>query len=342
MIPAGWLAERYGAHKVMAGGLLIWSIATLGSGLVGSFIALLLLRLMLGFGESVSFPCMSKLIASGVPQARLGLANGVAAFGYLIGPAIGTILGGWLMAQWGWRPVFLIFGVLSLLWLVPWSRVVVRESQLKEGTAAGPSFADVLRQRSLWGTSLGLFAMNYAWYLTLAWVPTYLVTVRGFSLEKMALVAGFAYLINAIAALASGWITDRWIRAGHSATVTYKTIMGIYHVLAIVLMIGTVSLPETGSIACIILFQMAVGISAPGAFSISQTFAGPAASARWVGVQNMCGNLAGVFSPMVTGLIVGATGNFYGAFALAAAINLLGLVGWIIMLPKIEPIQWRS
>ena len=342
MIPAGWLAERFGAYRVMAGGLLIWSVATVGSGLVGSFVALLLLRLLLGLGESVSFPSMSKLIASGVPPERLGFANGMAAFGYLIGPAVGTLVGGWLIAELGWRPVFLIFGVLSLLWLLPWSRVVVHEPRLKEDHAAGPSFAQILRQRSLWGTSLGLFSMNYAYYLILTWLPTYLVTARGFSLTTMAAIAAGAYLLNAFGALASGWVTDRWIRAGHSANAAYKTIMGSYHILGILCMIGIVSLPETGSIICLYFFQLIVGISAPGAFSISQTFAGPSASARWVGVQNMCGNVAGFLAPIATGLIIGATGSYYAAFMLAAAINVLGLVGWIFMLPKIEAIQWRK
>lgn len=66
MIPAGWLAERYGAHKVLAAGIAIWSVATLLTGFVSSFPALIALRLLLGVGESATFPCLSKLIASGV------------------------------------------------------------------------------------------------------------------------------------------------------------------------------------------------------------------------------------------------------------------------------------
>ncbi len=342
MVPAGWLAERYGAHKVMAGGLLIWSVATLATGLVGSFLMLLILRLMLGLGESVSFPCMSKLVASGVPESRLGEANGIVAFGYLIGPAAGTLLGGLLIAQLGWRPVFLMFGALSLVWLLPWSRVVVHEPRLKDNAHAGPSFRQILRQRSLWGTALGLFSQNYAFYLILAWLPTYLIKERGFSIATMAALASGAYLINAVGAYVSGWATDRWIRAGHSASVTYKSIMGFYHVVGIICMIGIVSLPATGSIACLYFYELVIGIASPGAFAISQIFAGPAASARWVGVQNMCGNIAGIMAPAATGFIIGATGSFDRAFLLAGAINVLGLIGWIVMLPKIAAIQWQK
>ena len=93
MAPAGWLAERYGARRVLAGGVVIWSVATLLTGLANGLIMLLLLRLLLGLGESTAFPSASKALASEVPVSQLGLANGVLSFGYLVGPAIGTLPG---------------------------------------------------------------------------------------------------------------------------------------------------------------------------------------------------------------------------------------------------------
>lgn len=343
MVPAGWLAERYGARLVLSVGLCLWSVATLASGFVSSFVALFLLRLMLGLGESVTFPCMSRLLAANVPTSRLAQANGIVAFGYLIGPAVGTLAGGLLMAHYGWRPTFVLFGLLSLLWLFVWRGTVARDPGRNDrAKAGGPSFGEILRQRALWGTALGLFSMNYSYYLVLAWLPAYLVAARGFSMATMATVAAGAYVINAVAALVGGWAIDRWIALGHSADRTHKTIMATYHVLGVACMIGIVELPVTAAIACLYFYQFIVGVGSPGTFSISQTLAGPDAAARWVGVQNTCGNVAGLAAPVITGLIVGATGNFERAFVLAAAINLLGLVGWIWMLPKIEPIAWRT
>ena len=97
MAPGGWLAERYGAKRVLGAGLAVWSVATLLTGFAGGFIAILLLRLLLGLGESAAFPCSSKLIASEVAVSRIGIANGVLGFGYLVGPAVGTFLGGLLL-----------------------------------------------------------------------------------------------------------------------------------------------------------------------------------------------------------------------------------------------------
>ena len=107
-------------------------------------------------------------------------------------------------------------------------------------------------------------------------------------------------------------------------------------------MVGLVTLPVTAAIACLYLYQLVIGIGSPGTFAVPQIMAGPTAAARWVGVQNMCGNLAGLIAPAATGFIVGATGEFERAFMLAAAINVLGLIGWIWMLPKIEPIAWST
>ena len=341
MIPAGWLAERYGAHRVLAGGMLIWSLATFFMGFAASFIGLFVLRLVLGLGESVTFPSLSKLIANGVAPERMGMANGIVAFGYLIGPAAGTLLGGLLMAKFGWRPVCLLFGALSLLWLIPWRKLRVREARVEHGHG-GPTMREILSQRSLWGASLGHFSSNYAFYLILTWLPSYLVREKGFSLETMAAVASGAYLLNAVGAWLAGWASDRWIGAGRSPNTIYKGTMALNHVGGIVCMAGMVLLPPGAAIACLYAYQLVLGFASPGTFAISQICAGPAATARWVGVQNMCGNLAGIAAPAITGLIIGATGHFDRAFLLAALVNVLGLVGWVFVLPRIAPIRWRT
>lgn len=346
----GWLGERYGAHRLLAAGVAIWSVATLLTGFVGAFISLLLLRLMLGLGESAGFPCVSKLVAVAVPTNRIGMANGVIAFAYLVGPAFGTTLGGTLMSYVGWRPVFVLFGALSLLWLWPWSRVRVAEPVARaaagEGKASdvedGPTFREILRERGLWGASLGHFAANYNFYFCLSWLPYYLVKSRDFSMTSMAGLLGSAYLINAIAGLAGGWCCDAWIRSGRSASVIYKGMMALNHIVSIAAMIGMALLPLQGSIACLFAYEVVLGLSSPGIYAIPQIMAGAGATGRWVGVQNSCGNLAGIFAPMLTGILRDATGSFTSAFVLAGLINILGLIGWIWILPRVAPLRWKT
>jgi MFS family permease len=343
MVPAGWLAQRYGANRVLAAGIVIWSVATLLTGFAAGFWSLLLLRLLLGVGESAGFPCASQLFAGQLKPAQIDMANGVLGFSYLVGPAIGTVLGGLLMPIYGWRAVFIVFGAASVLCMWPIARIRLKQPEASVGaaaTAALPSYRRILKQPGLWGASLGHFASNYNFYFILAWLPEYLVRERGFSMAGMAVVAGFAYLINAVSAFLAGWAVAAWTRSGRSSSPFYKSLMAFAHIASIGAMIGMVVLPVEGCIACLCLFQVAVGVSSPGTYAIPQIIAGPSAAGRWVGIQNACGNLAGIFAPAITGMLLDATGHFSSAFMLAGAINVLGLIGWLWMLPRIEPLDW--
>jgi MFS family permease len=196
-VPVGWLAERIGAQRVLACGLAIWACATLLVGVAHSFAMLLGLRVLLGIGESAGFPCVSKLLAVAVPVGSLGGANGIVAFAYMLGPAVGSYCGGLLMVHFGWRAAFWAFGALSLLWLLPWSRVRLPRAAATASGTAGPTLPALLRQRSLWGTSLGLFSTNYAFYFMLTWLPYIVMRDRGFSIAAMAALTGGAYVVNA-------------------------------------------------------------------------------------------------------------------------------------------------
>jgi MFS family permease len=340
-VPVGWLAERVGADRVLAAGLVIWASATLLLGLSSVFPMLIALRMLLGIGESSGFPCVNKLLAMAVPVQSLGTANGIVGFAYLFGPAVGTFCGGLLMAHFGWRAAFLVFGALSLLWLYPWSRIAVsRRAAARPMTDAAPALLTLVRCRALWGTGLGLFSANYAYYFVLLWLPYYLVKERGYSTLEMAKLAGLAYVVTAVSALACGWATDRFIARGGSANFSYKGIMFVAHAGAVLCMLAMAFGPRPLAIASIFLYQALTGAASPGMYAIPQILGGAQATGRWVGIQNSLGNLAGVIAPAATGFIIDATGHFTAAFVLSAAVSLLGLIGWIVMLPRVAPIDW--
>jgi MFS family permease len=340
-IPVGWVAERYGAHRVLAGGLALWACATMLVGLAHSFTALLLLRLLLGIGESASFPCASKLLSVAVPIERLGIANGIVAFAYQFGPAVGAFVGGLIMVHYGWRATFWVFGALSLLWLLPWSRVRLPRESVASGPGQGPSFGSILRQPSLWGTALGLFSSNYTFYFLLNWLPYYVVRERGFSTGEMASLTGSAYLVSALSSIIAGWAIDRYVRSGR-ANVAYKSVMVVSHLGTVACMLCIAFAAQPWAIAGIFSYQVITGAAAAGVFAIPQILAGPAASARWVGIQNCCGNFAGVIAPALTGLLVEETHHFTAAFVTAALVSLAGLVGWVWMVPRLAPLDWAS
>ena len=338
----GWLADRFGAQRVLGAGLALWACATMLVGVVYSFGALLALRVLLGVGESVGFPSVSKLLATVVPVKSLGLANGVVAFGYLFGPAVGSLVGGMLMASYGWRSAFWVFGALSLLWLVPWSRLRIAAPAAAATASDGPPWRALLRRPELWGTCLGLFSVNYAFYFTLTWLPFYVVREHGFSTSEMARFTFLAYCVHAASGLFAGWLIDRVVARGKRASRAYKTVMGATHLGFVACMVCIALAPAPWALAAIFAYQVLDGANSPGCFGISQILAGPGAAGRWVGIQNGIGNLAGVIAPALTGFLVGATHHFAAPFLVAAAVSFLGVVGWVFMIPSVAPLEWPA
>jgi MFS family permease len=172
-ILAGYLAEKINPYRTLALGVAVWSAATALTGVASTFSMLIGLRLLLGLGESVAFPCSSKLLGQHLPPHRLGMANGLIAIGLSVGPAFGTFTGGLLMAHIGWRAVFMLFGLSSLLWLWPWlvaTRHLSTDDDAPKADTA-PAFQLILAKRQLWGAGLGHFCANYAIYFVISWLP---------------------------------------------------------------------------------------------------------------------------------------------------------------------------
>ena len=145
---SGWLADRYNVIWVMAIGFFIWSAATAATGMVHTISILFFLRLLLGVGESVAYPCYSKIIVSNYPEHQRGLANALIDAGTKVGQALGTLIGGILMARFGWRPIFIFLGLGSLLWIPAWFKWTPRGSIAgKTVIGNGPGFREILAQR---------------------------------------------------------------------------------------------------------------------------------------------------------------------------------------------------
>src|SRR5215475_6035021 len=156
----GRIVDRLGANLVLSAGLLLWSVATIAMGFAAGFVALLALRLLLGVGESVAFPCTSKVIAENIPPQNRGLANGVVTAGLKLGPAVGAFGAGMLIAKYGWRPVFWGMGVASLLWLPAWWMWRPGEQAMRDKASLAIGYAQIFEQPSFWGCAAGHFSFN--------------------------------------------------------------------------------------------------------------------------------------------------------------------------------------
>jgi ACS family D-galactonate transporter-like MFS transporter len=340
---SGWLADRFDAKWVMAVGFLLWSGATAATGGLHAFGALLAARLMLGMGESVAYPCYARTLVRHVPEVGRGFANALIAAGVGCGPALGTFFGGTLMAQYGWRPFFIVLGLLSMAWLIPWfAWVPPGKPAISSAEEGVEGFLKLLTERSMWGTCGGLFGANYVLYFEITWLPFYLVHERHLSMGTMAKIGGVGYLCYSAGAVVFGWLSDRWIAAGGSPTLVRKTFAGVGAGSAGLLLLGCALTSPKVSVILLLLGFGAGGMCGSNIWAITQTLAGPRMAGRWTGFQNFVGNLAGIIAPAVTGFVVDFTGHFILAFAIMAVVAMLAALSYFFVIGPVKEIAWEQ
>lgn len=337
----GRLCDRLPVYRVYGAGIALWAASTFLTGLVAGVTSLVLLRVVLGIGESVAFPASSKMIARHVPSERRGMANAAVGAALAFGPAAGTLAGGLITAFYGWRAMFLVFGALTFLWLAPWFAIV---KTIQTRTASEPNdwvpTRKVTRHFALWAMGIGHITNTYGFYFLLAWLPLFLVQSRGYSIQQMSYAASISYAAQGTAALGLGWLSDRWSGRGASEGAIRRGMLVVCHLLLAASIIGILVSHTLGAIEMwLVLAGIANGAGALNMYAIAQMFAGVRAAGTWVGVQNGVGNLSGVIGPVATGMIIDFSGSYAGGFWLAAAVAALGAVWWGLVLPKIEPVK---
>ena len=343
---AGWLSERFDAGLVLACGYFAWSIATAATGLMHGFAALFAMRLILGIGESLAYPCYSVILSRYFPEQHRGTANALIDAGSKLGPALGTLAGGFFIAEYGWRALFLILGFGALIWLGPWMlwrpRKRISADAVPVAAVEKPTVLEILGKRSAWGTFFGLFCINYYWYFLVTWLPTYLVEDRGMSVKTMAVIGAICYTAIAVTTTISGFLSDKMIKSGKSVTAVRKgfCITGLL-ASTIILPVATIHDP-TAAMSLLIAACMGFGVLTSNHWAITQTLAGPHASGRWTSLQNGFGNLAGIAAPWFTGEVVKTTGSFEIAFATSAGVALLGAIVYAFMVGPVRQVQFST
>jgi MFS family permease len=338
----GWLTDRFPVGWVMVGGYLLWSCATIVTGLVTGFAAIYVVRLLLGAGESVAYPCYSRVFAE-LPQEHRGRANSLIDVGTKLGPALGAFVGGLLLVHLGWRMLFVVLGVGGLLWLLPWIRLMPRVDRRvdAEGATALPSIAKLLRQRCAWGAFFGHFCGNYFFYFLLAWLPTYLVGEEKMSIGAMSRLTAAVFFVIAAVTLTTGWTSDKLIAAGYSATkVRRAAVIGGLSVASSLLLLAFIHHNLPLSIGVIAVACVGYGAFASNHWAITQTLAGTQMAGRWASLQNGVANLSGIVAPWVSGFIMQVNGSSRMAFVMTGGVALVGACCWGLLVRRVEPVRW--
>ena len=336
----GWLCDRFSVYRLIAWGVILWAASTLLMGFVGGFLSLLVLRVLLGVGESIIFPGSGKIIARHVPPEGRGLANAWCAAGIALGPAVGTLAGGMILASLGWRAIFIVFGLATLIWLLPWRRVVEALPAVADGDdERSVPIGRLTRQWSLWAMGIGHAAGNFSFYFLLAFLPLYLVQQRGLSIELMTLLATLGYATQGAAAFILGAWSDRWTRSGRSEAAMRRAMLVVGQLTAAGCILGIVA---TDSIAMVGLLLCIAGVATASLsmnlYAVAQMFAGPRAAGSWIGIQNALGNVSGIVGPVISGILIDRSG-YDSAFILAAGVAAFGGIWWAVGIPRIEQVK---
>lgn len=334
-VPAGWLVDRFGVKYPYAGSFVLWSVVSACTGLARTINQLFFARLLLGMGEATVAPASLRWIRMNVEEQQRGLAMGIYMAGTKIGPAIGAPIATLLVTAYGWRAMFYLTGLVSLVWLVPWLLLVPSDqrSPRQSSAAAVPHvpFSQVFRGTAIWGILIGTFCYSCYLFFCVTWLPAYFKEQRNLPLNLMGLYTMFSFSGMAVTTILSGWAADRLVvKTGDPVRIRKLfTIAGMLLAATEVFGAWTTS---PGTALFFSIFSLAgLGVATANYWALTQTVVPGTAIGRIGGLQNMASNLAGVAAPILTGWLIDRSGSFEAPMLAIAVLLLVGAASYAFL-----------
>jgi MFS family permease len=348
LIPVGLLVDRFGGKTVNAGGIALWSAATLLTGFSTGFAFMAATRVIMGMGESTSWPACNRIIREWFPASERAFANAVFGAGSAAGPAIGAMAVTTVVGFFGWRAGFCAAGAVGFLWLVLWWAVfdtpdrvswltdternkilaerdgeVVRTAVPQEASSLGR----LLSLQPVWGLLLTQGCMVYGGYMLLTWLPSYLQQAKGLSLMNAGFVSAVPFGVAALVSIILGRIgdlslTSAGVYSGRRRSMIALMLMGPATMLAVPYLTSLWSIVVVLSIAA----SMGWTASALNFALVTDLVRNPADIGKVTSITVLGGNSFGIMGPIATGYVLAVTGSFNATFAVAGLLALLGAV----------------
>lgn len=362
-IPGGCFLEHFGSRLAYAVSLFLWSLFTVLMGFSKSFASLFGIRMAIGAAEAPAFPTNSRVVAAWFPAKERATATSIYTAGEFIGLAFLTPFLFWILEHHGWREIFYITGAIGIVASVFWYFLYrdpkecpgVNEAELayirdggglaeKAGASAKISRTQVLelfRHRQLLGVYLGQFANTSTMYFFLTWFPTYLIMAKQLPMLKAGLYAVIPYIGALCGVLLGGYWSDAMLRRGATLSKARKTpiICGLLCSMTIM------TANYVDSLNAIIAI-MSIAFFGQGMAAIIWSTVGDIAPVDSIGlaggVFNFIGNLAGIITPIVIGVILQMTGSFVGAMIFISCIAAIGIFSFIFIVGDIHRLETVS
>jgi MFS transporter, ACS family, hexuronate transporter len=319
-----WIGTRLGF--VLSIG--VWSVATALHALANSFGVFALFRSILGIAEAGNWPGAAKANSEWFPTNERALAQGLFNSGTAIGGIISIPLIALLSTYFGWQSIFIIVGLLGLLWLIPWvilvksspekhpwlsetERNYILSGQLNQNDSItdnkdiyAPSIPNLLSHKESWGVILASAAIDPIWWLFVFWIPIYLNEVYGMDVKSIGLYGWVPYVGGMFGAWFGGIFAQNRLKSGWDVNKTRKIVI---------------------TLGCVIMLPALLAMASPG----GPTTAVLIMAVILFGFQTAIGNIQTLPSDLFNGKTVGTLSGFSGMAAKLGAAGLTYLVPWL-------------
>lgn len=348
-VPAGWLADRYGARRMMPTYIILWSVCTALTGLATGFAMLIIARLVFGLAQAGCYPTAGSLIKRWTPLPTRGTASSIVSFGGRLGGATAPLLTAWLLANViGWRAVLLLYGSVGIVVAFLFWRIVrespddhphCNDSERKlitgshlDSPATGPPpfppFIPLIKSPTMWAMCALQFGINVGWVFLVTWLPTYLKEIKQVDAAIGGLMSTLVLLAGIVGMLCGGRLTDfatrrLGVRWGRSLP------LAACYAIALVAYLACLRLESAWAfVAAAALVAFVTDMSVPAIWAYMQDVGGKNTAAVF-GWGNMWGNLGAATTPILVPIVLerlDTNGDWHEAFYLFSAGYLIAML----------------
>jgi sugar phosphate permease len=362
-MPCGVLLDWLGVRRVGRISAFLWSLASFAAAVAPGLGWFFGARLLLGVSESPTFPANAKALGYWFTREERSLATAFTDAAAKFSSAIGVPLIGLLLFYFGWRWSFAATGFISFIYFVLFY-IIYRNPSEDEGLSAvelqfilrggaqeedrvkassGSSLGYLLRKRKVYGLALGWGAYNYTFFLLLTWLPSYLSVSLHVDLLHSFFYTSVPWLFATCTdLLVGGWLVDALIQRGYDANRVRQTVLVAGMAFGLAIFGAASARTPAGALVWISLALGGLAAAAPVAWTVPSLISPRESVGTLAGAVNFCGQIAAISAPIVTGYIVSRTRSFAAAFVTATVILLLGIVGYVFLLGRIEAIPEPS
>jgi MFS family permease len=343
----GWVGDRFGPRQTLFWCGIIWALSTIMTGFVNSLPALFAARFALGFGEGATFPTATRAMQYWTPTTRRGFAQGLTHAFARLGNAITPPLVALLIVYFTWRGSFIALGLVSLVWGIAWvlyfrneprDHPAITEAELAtlppRPTGEQPRVPWGPLLRRMWPVTLTYFCYGWTLWLYLNWLPLFFKNNYSLDLKNSALFASGVFFAGVIGDSLGGVLSDGLLKRTGNVRLARLSIVvlgfaGALASLFPILFVHDMTLVALCLSSGFFFAEITIGPMWSIPMDIAAKYSGTAA-----GIMNTGSALAAIVSPLVAGLVIDATGNWYLPFLMSMGLLALGLICAFLMRPE--------